>query len=74
MRDILIEIADIDDQIEIAKEDLCMLVMRVANDCGAESDELIAERIAARKLRLELLTKERNDRLESAIKGTRFRP
>jgi hypothetical protein len=74
MRDILIEIADIDDEIAIFKDNLCMLVIQVAAVRGVESDELTAERIAAQKLRLDHLTQARNDHLEQAIKENRFQP
>ena len=68
LRDLLIEIAEIDDQIDLARDALRALIDQVANASGAESDELVAQGIANQEERLELLIKQRGDILKKAIR------
>jgi hypothetical protein len=53
-------IADIDDQIPIVRENLRELIEQATAYSGAADDELVAQRIADQEARLELLTKKRN--------------
>jgi hypothetical protein len=73
LRDFLIEIADIDDQIGLARDALRALVEQVAGASTAESDELVAQGIANQEERLELLIKQRSDILERAIRQPKRR-
>jgi hypothetical protein len=51
------DIADIDDQIAIVRENLRELIEQAAAYSGAADDELVAQRIADQEARLELLTR-----------------
>jgi hypothetical protein len=71
MGDFLLEIADIHDQIALAREALRTLIEQVAAASGDESDELVAERIAGQQEQLEALIKRHDDVLERAIRERR---
>jgi hypothetical protein len=71
MGDFLLEIADIHDQIALAREALRTLIEQVAAASGAESDELVAERITDQQEQLQALIKRHDDFLERAIRERR---
>jgi hypothetical protein len=73
LRDFLIEIADIDDQIGLARDALRTLVEPVAGASTAESDALVTQGIANQEERLELLIKQRSDILERAVRQPKQR-
>jgi hypothetical protein len=73
MPDIRINIADIDDQMAVARETLRELIEQAAAYSGAADDDLVAERIAGQEAPLELLTKRREEVLQSPKSGARRR-
>jgi len=65
MPDIRINIADIDDQMAVARETLRELIEQAAAYSGAADDDLVAPRIADKEARIELMTKRREEVLQS---------
>jgi hypothetical protein len=61
MLDSLTDLADIDDQIAVTRENLRELIEQAAAYSGAADDDLAAQRIADQEARLELLTKRRDE-------------
>ena len=59
MADILAQLAEIDEQIAIIKENLRELVEQAAAYSGAADEELAQQRIAEQQAQLDLLTKQR---------------
>jgi hypothetical protein len=59
------EIADIDRQIAIARQNLGDFIEQAATYAGAADDDLIAQRIADQEARLERLTKRRDEPQEA---------
>jgi hypothetical protein len=64
MLDSLTDLADIDDQIAVTRENLRELIEQAAAYSGAADDDLVAQRIADQEARLELLTKRRDELYE----------
>jgi hypothetical protein len=64
MLDSLTDLADIDDQIAVTRENLRELIEQAAAYSGAADDDLAAQRIADQEARLELLTKRRDELYE----------
>jgi hypothetical protein len=62
---IIANTADIDDQIAVARENLRELNEQAAAYSGAADDDLVVQRIADQEARLELLTKRREEVLQS---------
>ena len=73
MPDITADTADIDDQIAVARENLRELIEQAAAHSGAADDDLVARRIADQEERLELLTKWREEVLQSTKSDARRR-
>ena len=73
MPDIIVDTADIDDQIAVARENLRELIEQAAAYSGAADDDLVVQRIADQEARLELLTKRREEVLQSTNSDTRRR-
>ena len=73
MPDITADTADIDDQIAVARENLRELIEQAAAHSVAADDDLVARRIADQEERLELLTKRREEVLQSTKSDARRR-
>ena len=73
MPDIRINIADIDDQMAVARETLRELIEQAAAYSGAADDDLEAPRIADQEARIELMTKRREEVLQSQKSDARRR-
>jgi len=73
MPDIIADTADIDDQIAVARENLRELIEQAAAYSGAADDDLVAQRIADQEARIELMTKRREEVLQSTNSDTRRR-
>jgi hypothetical protein len=73
MPDITADTADIDDQIAVARETLRELIEQAAAHSVAADDDLVARRIADQEERLELLTKRREEVLQSTKSDARRR-
>ena len=73
MPDIIANTADIDDQIAVARENLRELIEQAAAYSGAADDDLVVQRIADQEARLELLTKRREEVLQSTKSNARRR-
>ena len=61
MPDILPSLAEIDERIAVARENLCELVEQPPAYSGAADEELMSQRIAEQEARLELLIKQHNE-------------
>ena len=61
MADILAQLAEIDEQIAIVRENLRDLVERAAAYSGAADEDLASQRIAEQQGQLDLLTKQRDE-------------
>jgi hypothetical protein len=61
MADILAQLAEIDEQIAIVRENLRDLVERAAAYSGAADEDLASQRIAEQQAQLDLLTKRRDE-------------
>ena len=61
MPDILPKIAEIDERIAAARENLRDLVEQAAANSGAAGEELISRRIAEQEAELKRLTKQRDE-------------
>jgi hypothetical protein len=73
MPDIPTNIADIDNQIAVARENLRELIEQAAAYSGAADDDLVAQRIADQEARLERLTKRRDELSKKAKPDARRR-
>ena len=73
MPDIIAHTADIDDQIAVARENLRELIEQAAAYSGAADDDLVAQRIADQEARIELMTKRREEVLQSTNSEARRR-
>jgi hypothetical protein len=73
MPDIRINIADIDDQMAVGREPLRELMEQAAAYSGAADDDLVAPRIADQEARIELMTKRREEVLQSPKSDARRR-
>lgn len=73
MPDTIADTADIDDQIAAARENLRELIEQAAAYSGAADDDLVAQRIADQEARIELMTKRREEVLQSTNSDTRRR-
>ena len=71
MPDIIATTADIDEQIAVARENLRELIEQAAAYSGAADDDLVVQRIADQEARLELLTKRREEVLQSTKSNAR---
>jgi hypothetical protein len=61
MSDILPDLAEIDERIAIARENLRELLEQAAAYSGAADEELMSQRIGEQEARLKLLTKQRDE-------------
>jgi hypothetical protein len=66
MPDILSNIAEINDRIEVARENLRELVEQAAAYSGAADEDLISQRIAQQEALLERLVKQRDELAQRA--------
>jgi hypothetical protein len=57
------DLAEIDERMAVARENLRELVEQAAAYSGAADEELMSQRIAEQEARLELLTKQRDELL-----------
>jgi hypothetical protein len=71
--DIIVATADIDNRIAVARENLRGLIEQATAYSGAADDNLVAQRIADQEARLELLTKRREEVLQSTKSNARRR-